>query len=242
MAMRAHITVGGLVCLTVLASIAEIVLASLVLHRLNKRKDEYNYSYNGIEVSSADTIIPLPVDEQDIQFSQPWVLVHSGLVSAVPRVELAAGAIAFVLGLVTFAYIIEKAWVLRRSGKKYVVSGLNASDRIAAILLPILVLVITGLFIYVFAASGYSASYSQVTINGPLGPEAYDATPTWEVWTCEMSSFLKTHQDFPAARSEWRTTCQITTGARWNLLPVFVLALATASTTLLFQFRSAFKA
>lgn len=213
MSIKAHAIVGTLVLLTVLASIAEIVLASLVLHYLNTLNNQSNYAYNGVESSSADPMPPFPENEQNLQFNQPWVLVHKGFVSAIPRIELATGAIALVLGGLIFAYILEKAWTSRQSGSKYVVSGFDASDRIAQIVLPGLGVVITGLFAYIFAVS----SHSPLTIYGPLGGPSYDGPPTWEEWTCSMSSFLKEHRDFPAARSEWNTICQITVNLHSSL-------------------------
>lgn len=68
-----------------------------------------------------------------------------------------------------------------------------------------LILAVTALFIYVFAASGTSASGTHLALNGPLGGAGSDATPTWEVWTCTISALLDQDTSVPAARSEWKT-------------------------------------
>jgi len=210
MADPASLFLCSLAFLTVLASVAEIVLASWVLDYLNRLHDQVNYSYDGIEQSGANPTAPFPPLSQNITFEQPWVLVQSGLVWAVPRTELAAGTIAFALGLLIGVYVLGRNRPLRKSGLRCVVSGFGASDWIATVLPPILALAITALFIYVFAVSVNSASHTNLHLNGPLGGAAWDATPTWEVWTCAMSSFLDKDTSFPAARSEWNTICRLT--------------------------------
>lgn len=218
MAVSGHLILCSLAFLTVLASIVEIVLASRVLHYLSTLHDQVNYAYNGVEESGANPVIPL---NEAPTFEQPWVLVQSGLIWAVPRTELAAGTIAFALGLLLCIYFLGKIWFSRKSGSRYVVQDFGANGWIATVLLPILALAITGLFIYVFAVSGYSASNANLSLGGTLGGTSWDATPTWEVWTCAMSSFLDKDSSFPAARSEWNTICRLTVSS--HVLPLLQL-------------------
>jgi len=232
MAVSGHLILWSLAFLTVLASIVEIVLASWVLHYLSTLHDQVNYVYNGVDQSGAYSAIPL---NQATTFAQPWVLVQSGLIWAVPQTELAAGTIAFALGLLLCVYILRKIWLSRKSGSRYVVLDFGANGWISTSFLPALALAITGLFIYVFAVSGYSASNANLSIDGALGGESWDATPTWEVWTCAMLSFLDKDSSAAAARSEWKTICRLTTGARWALLPVLIFAILSVCALLVFQ-------
>ena len=216
MAVSARLVPCILALLTILASVTEIALASWVLYYLNTLRDQVNYAYDGIEESSANPIVPVLPSNQTLTFEQPWVVVQSGIVWAVPRTELAAGTIAFALGLLIC--VLLKIRSSGKSGSRYVVSDFGTRDRIAIVLPLILALAITVLFAYVFVVSGYSAGHAKLSLGGALGGSGWDATPTWEVWTCAMSSFLDKHSSIPAARSEWNDICRMT--VRLHISPV----------------------
>lgn len=194
--------VSGLAILTALASVAEIILASWVLHYLNILHDQVNYSYGDIQESSSDPIIPF---HQNLTFEQSWVLVPDASIWAIPGCELAAGIIAFVLQIIIFIHI-GKLWISRQPD----VPKFGARQWLPTALMAFLVLAVVALFIYVFAASGISASQTNLGLNGPNGPVGFDTAPTWEVWTCAVSSLLDRDAGVPAARGEWKTICRLT--------------------------------
>lgn len=203
--MVACVIVSGLTFLAALASIAEIALASWVLHYLNKLHDQINFSYNGIEESSSDPVVPFLPQHQNLTFEQPWVLVQSPSIWALPGCEIAAGVIALVLALIVFIHA-GKLCFSRRSD----VPKSGPWRWVGIVASAFLGLAVTALFVYVFATSDNSTNHTNLALNGPLGAVGYDTTPTWEVWTCAISSLLDQDPTVPAARSEWKNICRLT--------------------------------
>lgn len=203
--MTSRLVVCGLAVLTVLASIAELVLASWVLHSLYKLHDAINYGYGGMEQSSSDPFVPM---QQNVSFSKPWVFEQTAGVWAIPGCEVAAGVLAFALGLVLCTSLITLS-PSRKRNARHASSSLK-SHRVTAVFSLSLALAIIALFIYVFATSENSINNTKLNIDGPNGGEGWDAPPTWEVWTCAVSSLLDEFPSVPAARSEWHKMCRLT--------------------------------
>lgn len=185
-----------------LASLTEIILASWVLHNLKRLHDQYDYSYGQGDESSSDPMIPY---HQDVTFDQPWVLVQSANIWAIPGCEVAAGVIAFILQLVAFIQVGRLCVSRKQNASRY-----GSGHWAATALVAFMALAVTALFIYVFAASETSIIQSHLHLNGYFGRAGWDETPTWEVWTCAVSSLLDKDTSVTAARSEWKTICRLT--------------------------------
>lgn len=205
MAISASVLAASFAALTILASIAEIVLASWILHDLHVLHDQFNYSYDGVQGSSADPTTPDPVTDS-FTFEEPWVIAPISNAWALPRVQLATGVIAFVFGISICVFLSLRKWSSRNSGPRQFATSWGAGVT-AGSLLTVVTAAITAMFIYATYVSSHSADDSHIEIDG--GEVAYDAKPTWEVWTCAISSLLEQNTDIVAARSEWKTVCQV---------------------------------
>ncbi|CEJ87090.1 hypothetical protein VHEMI04298 [[Torrubiella] hemipterigena] len=197
---------------------------------LKRLHDQYDYSYGQGDESSSVPMIPY---HQNVTFEQPWVLVQSANIWAIPGCELASGVIAFILQLVVFIQVGRFCFARKQNA-----SGYGSGHWAATALAASMALAVTALFIYVFAVSGTSISQSHLYLNGYFGGVGWDETPTWEVWTCAVSSLLDKDTSVTAARSEWKTICRLTMGARWALLPVFILVILSASAMVISQYSS----
>lgn len=208
--MTSRLIVCSLAVLTVLASIAELVLASWVLHSLYQLHNQTNYGYGGREVSSADPSVAFTQlgQNQNFSFEKPWVTMESADVWAIPACEVAAGVVTFVLGI----FLCASLTILSPSRKRDARHGSSflKSHRVTAVFSLPLALAIIALFAYVFAASENSINNTQLNIDGPTGGWGWDSPPTWEVWTCAVSALLEEFPDVPAARTEWHRMCQLT--------------------------------
>lgn len=204
MAQWTSLLVYSAAALTGLVGLAEIVLAALVLRNLHQLSNDNDYSLGGPAMSSSDPSVPLG---QNLVFDEPWVLVAQSLVWDVPRCELAAGAIACAFAVLTGLYTHARNCRLRNAAST---RHQVAMDRTVTALLTVVCAAVVGLFIYIFEVTGLSEGRSHVYVQNALGGTAYDATPTWEVWTCSVAKYLGSVPGLERFQSRWETQCQLT--------------------------------